>query len=221
MREEAAMTAQPKPNEPRYHHGALRAALLKAGEEELAEHGYYGFTLRGTAKRAGVSHAAPAHHFRDTKALLSALAARGFERLSEAMREAMADAAPDPVARFRASAVGYLRFGMQHPALLQLMFGPERPPDADPELQRQGNACFAVLTETLGAFAGAPVTEDTAGREMTAAAWSIVHGFTMLATAGRLRFLGEPAPADLERHLTNLVAAAFPPPQPAVQERNP
>ena len=78
------------------------------------------------------------------------------------------------------------------------------------ELQRQGNACFAILTETLGAFAGAPVTEDTAGREMTAAAWSIVHGFTMLATAGRLRFLGEPAPAELERHLTNIVAAAFP-----------
>ena len=101
-----------------------------------------------------MSHAAPAHHFRDAGALLAALAARGFERLSDAMRAAMADAAPDPAAQFVASAVGYLRFGTRNPALLQLMFGPERPPDADPELQRQGNACFAILTETLGAFAG-------------------------------------------------------------------
>jgi AcrR family transcriptional regulator len=205
------MTAEPKPPETRYHHGDLRAALLKAGEEELAERGYHGFTLRGTAKRAGVSHAAPAHHFRDSRALLTALAARGFERLGEAMRAAMAEAAPDPAAQFVASGVGYLRFGLRNPALLQLMFGPERPPDADPELQRQGSACFAILTDTLGAFARTPVTEHEPGREMTARAWSLVHGYTMLALAGRLGFLGESSPAELERHLARIIAAAFHP----------
>jgi AcrR family transcriptional regulator len=205
-------TAEPKPAETtRYHHGDLRAALLRAGEDELAAKGYSGFTLRGTAKRAGVSHAAPAHHFRDAGALLSALAARGFDRLSAAMRAAQADAAPDPTAQLHAAAIGYLRFGMHNPALLQLMFGPERPPTADPELQRQGDACFAILTETLGAYAGAPVADRVPGRELTASAWSIVHGYTMLALAGRLDFLDAGAP-DLERHLANIVAAAFPPP---------
>jgi AcrR family transcriptional regulator len=203
-----------KPPETRYHHGDLRAALLRAGEEELAERGYYGFSLRGTAKRAGVSHAAPAHHFRDSRALLTALAAHGFARLSDAMRAAMSEAAPDPAGQFVASAIGYLRFGLRNPALLQLMFGPERPPDADPELQRQGSACFAILTDTLGAFARTAVTEHEPGREMTAQAWSLVHGYTMLAVAGRLDFLGAPSPAELERHLARIVTAALPPPRP-------
>ena len=57
-----------------YHHGDLRKALIEAAEAELAEKGVEGFTLRGCAKRAGVSHAAPAHHFKDANALLTALA---------------------------------------------------------------------------------------------------------------------------------------------------
>jgi hypothetical protein len=67
-------TAAPRP----YHHGDLRAALLSAAEEELAERGMEAFSLRSVAKRAGVSHAAPAHHFGDAQGLLTALAAEGF-----------------------------------------------------------------------------------------------------------------------------------------------
>eukprot|EP01036_Dinobryon_divergens_P003443 gene3443-4542_t len=53
-----------------YHHGDLRAALLAAAEDELAARGVEGFSLRQVAKRAGVSHAAPAHHFGDAAGLL-------------------------------------------------------------------------------------------------------------------------------------------------------
>ena len=63
-----------------YHHGDLRKALLVAAEAELVEKGLEGFTLRCCAKRAGVSHAAPAHHFKDANALLTALATEGYER---------------------------------------------------------------------------------------------------------------------------------------------
>ena len=66
-------TAQETKRKP-YHHGDLRAALIAAAEAELIEKGADAFSLRGTAKRAGVSHAAPAHHFRDANALLDALA---------------------------------------------------------------------------------------------------------------------------------------------------
>ena len=89
----------PKPdNAPppcRYHHGDLRAALLEAGEAELAEHGVEGFSLRGVAKRAGVSHAAPAHHFRDANGLLTALAAEGFRRFVAKQRAAPGRRRPD------------------------------------------------------------------------------------------------------------------------------
>jgi AcrR family transcriptional regulator len=63
-----------------YHHGDLRAALIKAGEAVLAETGVTGFSLRAVAKRVGVSHSAPAHHFGDAKGLLDALATEGFRR---------------------------------------------------------------------------------------------------------------------------------------------
>src|SRR5688572_25193146 len=66
-----------------YHHGDLRAALISAAEEELVEKGVDGFTLRGCARRAGVSHAAPAHHFKDVRALFTALATIGLRRLAE------------------------------------------------------------------------------------------------------------------------------------------
>jgi AcrR family transcriptional regulator len=135
------------PKESRYHHGDLRAALLQAGEAELAANGRLGFTLRGTAKRAGVSHAAPAHHFRDANALLAALAARGFRRLEAAMREAQANAPPDPRAQLIAAGVGYFRFGYNNPALLQLMFGPELNGDhGDAELQAASGASFDLLS---------------------------------------------------------------------------
>ena len=69
-----------------YHHGDLRAALLRAGEEQLARSGVAGFSLREVASRVGVSHAAPAHHFGDAQGLLAALAAEGFRRFLAAMR---------------------------------------------------------------------------------------------------------------------------------------
>lgn len=197
--------------EPRYHHGDLRAALLAAAEAELAERGYSGFTLRGTAKRAGVSHAAPAHHFRDANALLTALAARGFARLEAAMHEAQATADPDPPAQIVAAGRGYFRFGMANPVLLQLMFGPERLSHADPELQACGAAAFIRLADNISHYVGHPALATDEGRRLISLAWSIVHGFTRLASTGRLHYLANYDSADLENHLAAMLADAMPP----------
>lgn len=70
-----------------YHHGALREALLKAAEAVLLEHGVEGFTLRECARRAQVSHGAPAHHFGDVRGLLSEFTAVSFEQLDALMSE--------------------------------------------------------------------------------------------------------------------------------------
>jgi AcrR family transcriptional regulator len=200
----------PQPRAAPYHHGDLRVALLRAGEEELAEKGYAGFTLRGTAKRAGVSHAAPAHHFRDARALLAALAARGFERLSAEMRAAHDAAAPDPRAQLIASGTGYCRFGVANPALLQLMFGPERQPSDDPELERAGVEAFGILVGDVSAYQGAAALDHPAGRALIAACWSIVHGFTSLALAQRLGFLGVDDATALEGELGEVLGALLP-----------
>ncbi|MCU0912422.1 MAG: TetR/AcrR family transcriptional regulator, partial [Rhodobacteraceae bacterium] len=93
-----------------YHHGDLRAALLAAAEAELEARGIEAFSLRSVAKRAGVSHAAPAHHFGDAGGLLTALAAQGFRRFvaNQAAHEDRAGA--DPAARLVESGLGYIAF---------------------------------------------------------------------------------------------------------------
>ncbi len=104
-----------------YHHGDLRAALLAAGEAELTEKGVEGFSLRAVAKRAGVSHAAPAHHFGDVGGLLTALAAEGFRRF-QATLDAREAGIGDPRERAVAAGLGYMEFAMARPALFRLVF---------------------------------------------------------------------------------------------------
>src|SRR5947209_11726052 len=94
-----------------YHHGALHDALLKAAETVLERDGLTGLTLRAVARQAGVSHAAPTHHFGDLTGLLSELAAIGFRQFNAAMLAAgSTGASPLDKAMARAKAyVGYAR----------------------------------------------------------------------------------------------------------------
>ncbi|NNH69523.1 TetR/AcrR family transcriptional regulator [Nocardia uniformis] len=104
----------------RYHHGDLRSALLKRAEATLREVGADGLSLRQLARDIGVSHAAPSRHFRDKQALLDELAASGFERLGQCFAEATTEG---PVTdRLYGMARAYLRFAVENPELLALMF---------------------------------------------------------------------------------------------------
>ena len=85
-----------------YHHGSLRSALIEAAEEVIAERGLDCFSLRETARRAGVSPAAPAHHFKDVRGLLTAIASQAFADLADTLAEADATAGPDRDARIKA-----------------------------------------------------------------------------------------------------------------------
>ena len=196
-----------------YHHGDLREALLVAGEEELKEKGVEGFTLRGCAKRAGVSHAAPAHHFRDAGALLTALAAVGFTRFMAAM-EARRSAAPaNPRERLIALGLGYIDFATSEPALFRLMFASDRPNFDDPELHRVASSSFAMLVESVAAVRGGDPFGEKAAILDVAAAWSMVHGIADLALAGQMKFLDEAGLAgDLEAVYRNLIERILPQP---------
>src|SRR5438876_2931727 len=106
----------------RYHHGELKEALVAAGRKLLEEKGLRGFTLRECARRAAVSHAAPAHHFASLDDLLAEIATRGFHELTAAMAAEARRAGGDPTARLVGQGVGYMAFGAAHPMLFQLMF---------------------------------------------------------------------------------------------------
>jgi AcrR family transcriptional regulator len=197
-----------------YHHGDLREALLVAGEEELKENGVEGFTLRGCAKRAGVSHAAPAHHFRDAGALLTALAGVGFARFTAAMDARRSAAPANPRERLIALGLGYVDFATTEPALFRLMFASDRPNFDDPELHRVASGSFAMLVESVAAVRGADPLKDATAMLDVAAAWSMVHGIADLALAGQMKFLDEAGLAgDLDATYRNLIERILPLPR--------
>lgn len=190
-----------------YHHGDLRRALLRAAEEELAEKGPEGFTLRGCAKRAGVSHAAPAHHFGDAAGLLSALAAEGFERFlaTTSARAAAADPG-DPQAQMIALGLGYIEFARANPALFRLMFSSRRPDLRDERLQKAASASFAQLVSGVAALTGSDPLGSVKGTRQVAALWAIVHGLSHLLLSQRMSFLESRSESELEQDLTAIIS---------------
>ncbi|HEY0780474.1 MAG TPA: TetR/AcrR family transcriptional regulator [Gemmatirosa sp.] len=170
----------------RYHHGALRAALLAAAEVVIAERGVDGFSLREVARRAGVTPGAPRHHFPDARALLTAVAAGGFADLGAALADADAAAMQvtgrDPGARVRAQGEAYVRFALAHPARFDVMWRRTRVDVADPAYAAASQQAFDVL---LAAVDVAPTGVRPVEADPRAlASWSVVHGFARLALDG-------------------------------------
>jgi AcrR family transcriptional regulator len=207
------MKAKSTPADERsYHHGNLFSALLDAAEDELIERGIEGFSLRGVAKRAGVSHAAPAHHFGDANGLLTALAARGFEQFIQRQRDFRLRAPTDARAQLAASGVGYVVFALEKPAIFRLMFSSDRPDFDDPDLQRIAESAFEELVEHVRGVTedqGSP-KKDGAMMLDVAAAWAVAHGLADLLVAGRLNTLGSLAPRTRDRRIAAIIGRAIP-----------
>ncbi|WP_432116399.1 TetR/AcrR family transcriptional regulator [Streptomyces sp. S1] len=175
-----------------YHHGGLREAVLAAALDVIAAEGPGALSLRDLARRAGVSHAAPAHHFKDRTGLLTAVAAEGYDLLAGAL-------AGTPVLRERG--VRYVRFAVEHPAHFQVMFQPDLLRADDPDLLA---AKERASTELRAGVAGLDGVPDA--REAGIAAWSLAHGFaTLLLTHNVTGALGDRAPEEYFRSLTGLL----------------
>jgi AcrR family transcriptional regulator len=169
-----------------YHHGALRDALLEAAEKLLERDGLAGLTLRAVAREAGVSHAAPTHHFGDLTGLVSELAAIGFRQFNAAMGAA---AGASPLEKAMARAKAYVAYAQAHPGMYGLMFRTERLDHSRPSLHEAAEASFAGLAGAIGASRHEEISKEALSLEQAAAiarAWSLVHGFTMLLLDGRL-----------------------------------
>jgi AcrR family transcriptional regulator len=193
------MTTTDKP----YHHGDLRSALLAAAEAELVERGVEAFSLRSVAKRAGVSHAAPAHHFGDVGGLLTALAAEGYQQLLAAQAAREHRTAPDPRAQLLAAGLGYIDFAMARPALFRLVFGSSRPDHAAPDLTAAGAAAYTHLTQQVFAAGGRSVADETA-------VWAMAHGLADLLSAGRIKGILAFSPAERDAVLTRILERSLP-----------
>jgi AcrR family transcriptional regulator len=157
-------------NRPTYHHGDLRAVILTEAARLVAERGADRVSLRELARDAGVSHAAPAHHFTDRRGLFTALATQGFQLLAEALVEARP--------QFADAALAYVRFAIDHPGHYQVMFNRSLVDGSDAELAAAEAAAGAELSRGVATLRDPNAQADPAGAQL--AAWSLVHGFSML-----------------------------------------
>ncbi len=172
----------------KYHHGDLKAVILGQAAELVAERGADGISLRELARAAGVSHAAPAHHFADRRGLFTALAAQGWRLLAAAL----ADARPD----FIDAALAYVRFALDHPGHYAVMFDRSLVNPADAELVAAQGAAGTELATGVGTLDDPRARSDPDGAAL--AAWSLVHGFAMLWLNGAIDTDTDPA-ATAER----------------------
>jgi AcrR family transcriptional regulator len=152
-----------------YHHGDLRATMLRAAAELLEKQGPGAVVLREVARLAGVSHSAPYRHFPSREALLAALAAEGFEEFQRHMGTAAKAGMGE----------AYVGFALRRPQLFRLMFGGVVALGSDPRLAQAAKGAYQGLVEAFRSRG------DVADPELAAAAaWSLVHGLSHLLLDG-------------------------------------
>lgn len=180
-----------------YHHGDLRQAMIDAAEAVLAEKGVGGFTLRECARRAGVSPAAPAHHFGNLVGLLTAIATLGFDDLSLEMESAVATARASGSDRLAAICEAYLAVALARPGRFRVAFGRLGLKNNDEELRRAAIRAFGILVRETKLALGHAVDADVLTRLPSSYTgdediaeilfvWSVTHGFSTMLIDGQL-----------------------------------
>jgi len=168
MSESNASEARP------YHHGDLRRGLVDAARRLLETEGAAAMSLRAVAREAGVSPAAPYHHFKDKGELMAAVANEGWALLGAAMFQTAADNPDDPLAM----ALTYVAFARERTALYRVMFDSAREREALP---------FVGIVDSPYAWAREALVRDQTGASTLevelaiAAAWCAAHGLAEMA----------------------------------------
>nr|WP_231406481.1 TetR/AcrR family transcriptional regulator [Streptomyces sp. MC1] len=181
-----------------YHHGDLRAALLKSAERTLRDKGVGALSLRELARDVGVSHAAPGRHFKDKQALLDALALDGYERLNQAL--ATADRPDRPFEeRMTALARAYLGFAVDNPELLELMFARKHDPDSSVQLAAAVDRSLGTFTRLVADAQGQGEIVQGDPERLTTVAAASLHGLAALIAGCALD--AEETLAGLDTHV--------------------
>lgn len=159
-----------------YHHGDLRRALLDAATRILERDGQGGLSLRAVAREAGVSSAAPYHHFKDKSELMLAIAEEGFDLMSDFIRRTT-DADIAPLERVSAIGLAYVEFAKSHPAVYRVMYDCSRDSDAMPgKAHESKEGAFSLLKKTMIDLGVASPEQETDLELACIAAWCTAHG---------------------------------------------
>jgi AcrR family transcriptional regulator len=162
----------------------LRRVVLDASLDLIKEEGLAALSMREVARRAGVSHQAPYHHFRDREGILAAIAMDGFIKLHKGMMKAV-EPLTDPVDRLNAVGGAYLTFAVRNQAHFKIMFRSELVAiDKHEALKERADAAFDFVTSIVTEVAQRRGAKDTL--PLVIAAWSLAHGAATLLLEGKL-----------------------------------
>ena len=163
-----------------YHHGDLRRVLLEAARETIRTKGAANLTLRGVARKAKVSHAAPYHHFKDKQSLLAAVAEEGFRELlvSVSSRSAKVDS---PSLALQEAAIAYVIFAFENAELFRVMFGPQLSDKSSyPSLQASGESAYHAIEEGIKRCISSGEETNVDVAHIALASWAAIHGLAVL-----------------------------------------
>src|SRR5436190_6212267 len=171
-----AKSAESRP----YHHGDLRRALVDAARRLLEAEGPSALSLRAVARKAGVSPAAPYHHFKDKAELLDAVAQEGWDILQVQMKEAKN--ADKGLHQLTALGLSYVCFARDNPALYRVMYDATRDREALPEgMEKDKDSAYCMVRDTMIEH-GADPTQETHLELATIAAWCGAHGLAEMGS---------------------------------------
>jgi len=189
--------------------GDLRQALLEAAVATLDNVGADGLSLREVARRAGVSHAAPAHHFSDKSGLLTAVATEGFGMLVTYLADARPGDGDQPVDQLAALGRAYAQFAEENPGRFEVMFRPGLLRADDLAFQRAGDAAFQALRHQIATCQSRGWRDRTPTDALAAAAWALAHGIAVLRMQGSLaRHYPDPSLGGVGQLVTAMTATA-------------
>jgi AcrR family transcriptional regulator len=170
-----------------YHHGDLRRALIEAALSLVAERKGADLSIREVARRAGVTYAAPYHHFADKSALLAAVAYEGFQGLVSKLERAAARK-ESLESELQALAEAYIAFALEQPSHYRVMFLPEVKASADSEaLHASAERALGLLLERV--VRARPSASASTHEVVAATAWAALHGLALLAIDGTLQHM--------------------------------
>lgn len=171
------------PNNESYHHGNLREEILRVGLLLLDEEGLSGVGVRQIARKIGVAHSAPANHFKNKKALMTALASEIFASLARSIREQLALENHDLSGVTKIFAQELLAFGLAYPQRYLMIFQTDLLDMKDPSLNESMDMIYETLLTLLSSHSSNP-RYDLHSKAI--ALWSMIHGYVELRLNGSL-----------------------------------
>jgi len=177
-----------------YHHRDLRNALIAAALEALPDVGAESLSLRDIARRAGVSSAAPYHHFADRDALVAAVAGECAQRLLDALDAAVAEAGDDQLRRFQLTGVAFIRFAVTYPAHFRAMEMPGMLAKMPEPVRRRFDRFYREEERRMREAQRLGLIAPVSFEALILAATALVHGLAHLIINGSTRA----APDDVD-----------------------